>query len=47
VLRPDKAGEANNHIWHWESGDQAATDAAMAATGHVSEDTIPRITWPR
>ena len=31
VLRPDRGPEkANNHIWHWESGDQAATDTAMA-----------------
>ncbi len=28
VLRPDRGPEkANNHIWHWESGDRAATDA--------------------
>ena len=35
----------NNHIWHWESGDRAATDAAMAAAEvRVSEDIyIPRI----
>ncbi len=46
VLRPDRGPEkANNHIWHWESGDQAATDAAMAASEvRVSEDIyIPRI----
>jgi aerobic carbon-monoxide dehydrogenase large subunit len=46
VLRPDRGPEkANNHIWHWESGDEAATDAAMAAAEvRVSEDIyIPRI----
>src|SRR4249919_75731 len=46
VLRPDRGPEkANNHIWHWESGDQAATDAAMSQSEvRVSEDIyIPRI----
>jgi carbon-monoxide dehydrogenase large subunit len=46
VLRPDRGPDkANNHIWHWESGDRAATDTAMeAAEVHVSEDIyIPRI----
>ena len=46
VLRPDRGPDkANNHIWHWESGDAARTDAAMAAAEvRVSEDIyIPRI----
>ncbi|MBF8290245.1 MAG: carbon-monoxide dehydrogenase, large subunit [Chloroflexi bacterium] len=46
VLRPDRGPDkANNHIWHWESGDKAATDAALAAAEvRVSEDIyIPRI----
>ncbi len=46
VLRPDRGEDkANNHIWHWESGDRAGTDAAMAkAEVRVSEDIyIPRI----
>jgi aerobic carbon-monoxide dehydrogenase large subunit len=46
VLRPDRGPDkANNHIWHWESGDQAATDAAMKDSAvRVSEDIyIPRI----
>src|SRR3954454_15429350 len=46
VLRPDR-GEAKQptRIWHWESGDQAAADAALAkADVRVSEDIyIPRI----
>ena len=46
VLRPDRGPEkANNHIWHWESGDRAATDADLAAADvHIEEDIyIPRI----
>ncbi|MBA3877605.1 MAG: carbon-monoxide dehydrogenase large subunit [Anaerolinea sp.] len=46
VLRPDRGPDkANNHIWHWESGDRAAADAALAsAEVRVSEDIyIPRI----
>jgi carbon-monoxide dehydrogenase large subunit len=46
VLRPDRGPEkANNHIWHWESGDRAATDAALAASDKVIplDVYIPRI----
>ena len=46
VLRPDRGPEkANNHIWHWESGDRADADASLAASDvRVSEDIyIPRI----
>jgi carbon-monoxide dehydrogenase large subunit len=46
VLRPDRGEDKdNNHIWHWESGDRAGTDAAMATSEvRVSEDIyIPRI----
>jgi carbon-monoxide dehydrogenase large subunit len=46
VLRPDRGEDKqNNHIWHWESGDAAKTDAALAASEvRVSEDIyIPRI----
>src|SRR3954449_1673348 len=46
VLRPDRGeGKQTNHIWHWESGDRAAADAALAAADvTVSEDIyIPRI----
>jgi carbon-monoxide dehydrogenase large subunit len=46
VLRPDR-GEAkqNNHVWHWESGDAAKADEAMAASPvRVKEHIyIPRI----
>jgi carbon-monoxide dehydrogenase large subunit len=46
VLRPDRGPEkSNNHIWHWESGDRAAAEAALAkADVRVAEDIyIPRI----
>jgi carbon-monoxide dehydrogenase large subunit len=46
VLRPDRGPDkATNRIWHWESGDKVATDAALAsAEVRVSEDIyIPRI----
>lgn len=31
VLRKDRE-QQDNHIWHWESGDSAATDAALAGS---------------
>jgi len=46
VLRPDRGPDkANNHIWHWESGDRAATEAALAAAEvKIEQDIyIPRI----
>jgi len=46
VLRPDRGeGKQNNHIWHWESGNRAATDAALASSKtRVKEHMyIPRI----
>ncbi len=46
VLRPDRAPDKqNNHIWHWESGDRAATDAALAASDRIVpiDVYIPRI----
>ncbi len=46
VLRPDRGPDkANNHIWHWESGDRSDTDAALAASEvRVAQDIyIPRI----
>ena len=46
VLRPDRGPDkANNHIWHWESGDRAATDAALDASDGSSpiDVYIPRI----
>src|SRR4249919_3210774 len=46
VLRPDRAPDKQtNHIWHWESGDAAKADAALAAADvRISQDIyIPRI----
>jgi len=45
VLRTDKPGKKDNHIWHWEAGDRAATeqafkDAAVKVKEHIY---IPRI----
>jgi aerobic carbon-monoxide dehydrogenase large subunit len=35
VIRDDKEGQRDNHIYHWEAGDQAATDAAFARADRV------------
>ncbi len=44
VLRTDKPGKKDNHIFHWEVGDRAATEAAFKA----AEVTIKqRIYLPR
>ncbi len=46
VLRPDRGEDKqNNHIWHWESGDRAATDEALAAADRIVpiDVYIPRI----
>jgi carbon-monoxide dehydrogenase large subunit len=45
VLRTDKPGKKDNHIFHWEAGDRAATDKAFAeAEVTVKQDIyIPRI----
>ncbi len=45
VLRTDKPGKTDNHIFHWEAGDRAGTDAAFAAADvTVKQDIyIPRI----
>src|SRR4029078_1399042 len=45
VLRTDKPDKKDNHIWHWEWGDRAATDKAFDdAEITVKENIyIPRI----
>ncbi len=45
VLRTDKPGKTDNHIFHWEVGDRAATDRAFdEAEVVVSQDIyLPRI----
>src|SRR5436309_3656450 len=41
VIRDDKDGQAGNAIYHWEAGDQAATDQAFASADRVvSLDTF-------
>jgi aerobic carbon-monoxide dehydrogenase large subunit len=44
IVRDDKE-KKTNHIWHWESGDEAATDKAFASAATVVEEKIylPRI----
>src|SRR5262247_745610 len=45
VLRTDKKDKKDNHIWHWEWGDKAATERTFAEAGvTVKQDIyIPRI----
>ncbi len=41
VIRDEKEGQSDNHIYHWESGDAEATDRAFAAADRVvSLDTF-------
>jgi aerobic carbon-monoxide dehydrogenase large subunit len=41
VIRDEKEGQSDNHIYHWESGDRDATDAAFASADRVvSLDTF-------
>ena len=37
VIRDDKEGRTDNHIFDWEAGDKAATDAVFAAADVVVE----------
>ena len=45
VLRTDKPGKKDNHIFHWEVGDRAATEAAFKAADVTVKQRIyiPRI----
>jgi carbon-monoxide dehydrogenase large subunit len=45
VLRTDKPGKKDNHIFHWEAGDRAATDKAFKEADVVVKEHIyiPRI----
>lgn len=45
VLRTDKEGKNDNHIFHWEAGDRAATDKAFQEADVVVKENIyiPRI----
>jgi carbon-monoxide dehydrogenase large subunit len=41
VIRDEKDGQTDNHIYHWESGDEDATNAAFASAAKVvSLDTF-------
>ena len=44
IVRDDKE-KKTNHIWHWEAGDKAATDAVFSDAGTVVKEKfyIPRI----
>jgi carbon-monoxide dehydrogenase large subunit len=35
LIRDDKEGQQDNHVYHWESGDAAATEAAFARADKV------------
>jgi aerobic carbon-monoxide dehydrogenase large subunit len=45
VLRTDKKDKKDNHIWHWEWGDKAATERAFAEAAVTVKENIylPRI----
>ncbi|GAA0259370.1 aerobic carbon-monoxide dehydrogenase large subunit [Cryptosporangium japonicum] len=45
IIRDDKEGQTNNHIFDWEAGDSAATDAVFdSAEVVISEEVIyPRV----
>ncbi len=45
VLRTDKEGKTDNHIWHWETGEKDATEQAFAEADVVVRERvyIPRI----
>ncbi|MCI4351885.1 MAG: carbon-monoxide dehydrogenase large subunit [Thermoplasmata archaeon] len=44
LVRPDKT-KKSNHIWHWETGDKAGTDAALAKSDVVVHQDLylPRL----
>jgi carbon-monoxide dehydrogenase, large subunit len=45
VLRTDKPGKKDNHIWHWEAGDKAKTEKVFSEADVVvkQEMYIPRL----
>ncbi len=40
VIRTDKEGQTNNHIYDWDAGDKAATDAVFASAEVVVEQEM-------
>ena len=49
LIRDDKEGQTDNHIYHWESGDKDATEAAFAqgAQGGAASTRSIRAAIPR
>lgn len=45
LLRPDKEGKTDNHIWHWQTGDEEATEKVFSEAEVVVKEQvyIPRI----
>jgi carbon-monoxide dehydrogenase large subunit len=45
VLRSDKEGKADNHIWNWKAGDKEKTDTLFETADVVVKEQmhIPRI----
>ncbi len=45
MIRTDKEGQNDNHIYHWETGDKEATDAAFAAgrQGRLARHVLPAL----
>ena len=45
VLRTDKEGKTDNHIWHWETGDKDSTEKAFQNADVVVKENVylPRI----
>ena len=35
LIRDEKEGQTDNHVYHWEAGDKDATDRAFAEADHV------------
>ncbi|MEI7584282.1 aerobic carbon-monoxide dehydrogenase large subunit [Runella sp.] len=45
ILRPDKPGKTDNHIWHWQAGSREETEAVFSNADVVVKEQmhIPRI----
>ena len=45
ILRPDKEGKTDNHIWHWETGDAQKTEKVFQEADVVVRENVylPRI----
>ena len=47
MLRTDKEGKKDNHIFHWEVGDRAATERALAGADVVVKQESVHSAHPR